>query len=122
MVKKKIGAVSEQRLYKRYNVKKMKMTADLSSSDATIYNLSSGGACIIVSKHMNLGQECSLKLRYHDATISLTAIVRWSNMFKLMKNYRGEVVPTYITGVEFKKPFEHRGIDIAEVVGVEIEI
>jgi hypothetical protein len=108
--------VKAKRRYKRFSTGEENLTANLLFDTATVLDISSGGACIIVDKYMHIGKKFSFKFKCKERVLSLNASVVWSRIFNLKDNGDGDIVPAYMTGIEFNETLDSKGIDITDIV------
>ncbi len=96
-----------KRKHKRYPVDGLHGNM-LLASNINVINLSLGGAAIEAEKRLNIGSEYTLKLESGKEPLSLKGVVVWSVISKSRQTEKGDSVPVYTAGLQFKEVFDEK--------------
>lgn len=97
----------KKRKHKRYPVDGLHGNM-LLASDVNIINLSLGGAAIEAEKRLNIGREYTLKLEGGKEPLALKGVVVWSVISRSRQTAKGDSVPVYTAGLQFKEIFDEK--------------
>jgi Tfp pilus assembly protein PilZ len=93
----------EKRQYKRFVVEELSIHAKtLFTAGVDIMDISSSGACIKGQKNLKIGSNYLIKLENESILLPLKFTVIWSKFSGSQKKSDGDIMPVYITGIEFK--------------------
>ncbi|MEK6691776.1 MAG: PilZ domain-containing protein [Nitrospirota bacterium] len=114
--------MEEKRKHKRIMVLGMDIHGKmLYATDVNLLTISLGGASISLHKKLNIGSEYTLKVEYKDKVFSLKGVVVWEKLVDSEKDEKGETIPIYEVGLEFKDVLAEKGdelIDFIEAITV----
>jgi c-di-GMP-binding flagellar brake protein YcgR len=104
----------EHRRHNRYAVEELDIHGKiLWTTEVKIHNISLGGAQVSLNRRLNIGSEYILKLMYKDdEMVPIKGVVVREELSGSMKNERGEVVPIYMAGIEFKDVVTGKGSEL----------
>ncbi len=104
----------EHRRHNRYAVEELDIHGKiLWTTEVKIHNISLGGAQVSLNRRLNIGSEYILKLMYKDdEMVPVKGVVVREELSGSMKNERGEVVPIYMAGIEFKDVVTGKGSEL----------
>lgn len=88
----------------------------LFATNVEILNLSLGGASISLNKKLNMGSTYTLKLECRDKALSLTGEVVWEKISGSRKTPKGEVVPIYTAGLNFKEVMTGKASEVMDFI------
>ena len=86
------------------------------AKDVEIVDISICGILAKTDKRLYPSSEHIIKLNHKDKVISVKSIVIWSLLSGLQKNLRGELIPMYTAGMEFKRVSKETIDEIANFI------
>jgi len=105
----------EKRRHKRFVVEGIHGNL-LFAATVSIVNMSMGGAAIETDRRLNIGSDYNLKLEDHGKFISTKCTVVWAVIAEGRKGQRGEVVPVYRVGLEFKEVLTEKAQELGDFI------
>ena len=109
--------MEERRKHRRFIIEGMDIHCKmLFATEVRLLNISFGGAALSLSEKLNMGGEYTLKIESEESVVSVPGIVVWERMTELKKNERGEMVPHYEVGIQFKDVFTYKGTELIEFI------
>lgn len=113
----------ERRKHRRFLIEGMDITCKmLFATEASLLDISLGGASISVDKRLEMGSEYSLEIESNnDTIISLKGVVVWEQLADSFKNEKGESSPVYIAGIRFNNVFTGKGEELIEFIQDSLE-
>ncbi|HXX81673.1 MAG TPA: PilZ domain-containing protein [Thermodesulfovibrionales bacterium] len=109
--------MEERRKHRRFIIEGMDIHCKmLFSTEVRLLNISFGGAALSLSEKLNMGGEYTLKIESEESVVSVLGVVVWEKMTELKKNERGEMVPHYEVGIQFKDVFTYKGNELIEFI------
>ncbi|HXX53094.1 MAG TPA: PilZ domain-containing protein [Thermodesulfovibrionales bacterium] len=109
--------MEERRKHRRFIIEGMDIHCKmLFSTEVRVLNISFGGAALSLSEKLNMGAEYTLKIESEESIISVPGIVVWEKMTELKRNERGEMVPHYEVGIQFRDVFTYKGNELVDFI------
>ncbi len=109
--------MQERRQHKRFIVEGMDIHSKmLFATEVNLLTISLGGASISLHKRLSIGSEYTLRIEYKDRTFSLKGTVVWEKLVDYRKNERGETVPIYEAGIQFKDVLTEKGTELIDFI------
>ncbi len=92
----------EARRYKRFKLNDCEITGKIILfNEVKVIDISIGGISLEANRRLNIGSDYNLKLEGKN-TISMRGTVVWCTLGETSKVARGEVMPIYSAGMQFK--------------------
>ncbi len=106
--------MKEKRRYKRFSVDIMEINGKMVlATYVKILDISIGGVLFKANRRLNMGSEYSLKIKSGDGELVVKGTIVRSSLSKSIKDNRGNIIPVYAAGMQFR--------DISEEKVKEIE-
>jgi c-di-GMP-binding flagellar brake protein YcgR len=109
--------MEERRKHRRFLIEGMDIHCKMMfATEVRLLNISFGGAALSLSEKLNMGGEYTLKIESEESLVTVPGIVVWEKMVELNKNERGEMVPRYEVGIQFKDVFTYKGSELIDFI------
>jgi Tfp pilus assembly protein PilZ len=95
------GLAKEKREHPRYFVEGIHGSMHF-ASEVRVLNISDGGVAVETDKRMNIGAQYALKLYDNNEDFIIKGTVVWSSITYARHTARGETVPLYHAGMQFR--------------------
>jgi hypothetical protein len=95
--------MTDRRRYKRFKVDLIDINGKMVfATNVKIIDISLGGVSLKVDRRLNMGSEYTLTVSSKGKVFSIKCIVVWSFIKESVKDSRGNIVPIYTAGMQFK--------------------
>lgn len=95
--------MTERRIHKRYPVDAWDITgATLPSDDMAIIDIGMNGISLRANRRLNIGETYTLLMKSKGIVLNLRGTVMWSRISEIRKGPRGDTIPGYTAGIEFR--------------------
>ena len=107
--------MEEKRRYHRFIVEGVEGNL-MFATDVDILNISVNGVALKANRRLEIGREYTLKLQFHEKTISLNGIVAWSVLSELGRGFHAEKVPLYKAGMRFTNVISEKMANLLDFI------
>lgn len=95
--------MKERRRHKRLVIQSGDLPAKtVFSAEVDILDISQSGISVRSTKGFHTGAHCTIKFKAKGKPLSVKAVVMWVKLVENWKNEKNEVVPVYVSGMEFR--------------------
>ncbi len=94
----------EKRKHRRLRVEHLAVHGEVPlASKVSVINVSASGVLLKANRRLNIGNTYLLKISYKDTFLLARAVVKWSFLVENVEDAKGNFVPFYMAGMEFKE-------------------
>ncbi len=106
----------EKRRYKRYKLNDLEVHGKMAlATEVKVIDISISGIALKANRRLNIGSDYTLKLE-GGKTISLRGTVVWCSLIDNKKGSKGEMIPIYSAGMQFKDMSNERTTELQYLI------
>jgi len=106
----------DKRRYKRFKLNDLEVNGKMVlATEVKVIDISVSGISIKADRRLNIGSDYALKLE-GGKTISLRGTVVWCSLIDSRKGPKGELIPMYSAGMQFKDMSKERIIELQYLI------
>ena len=106
----------DKRRYKRFKLNDLEVNGKMAlATEVKVIDISISGISVKANRRLNIGSDYTLKLE-GSKSISLKGNVVWCSLIDSRKGLKGEMVPMYSAGMQFKDMSRERTTELQHLI------
>jgi hypothetical protein len=109
--------MQDKRRHKRYALDFIDINSNMVfAKNVKLIDISIGGISLKADRRLNMAGNYKLRIEYEDNVLKIRGVVVWSRLSESMRDNRGNIVPLYSAGMQFKEVTDQKIDDIVQFI------